>query len=206
MEVYTSVHLLEKDGAGVSVQTGGDTITAGHVILAAGAWTAGFLPDASRRALTVTRQTVHWFAPPGPMADFQPARMPAFIWDDLYGFPIALDGGGVKISTEVLDARTEPNDVRAVDKADTDLVIGRVRGAFPQLGAYLRGMTCLYTSTPGSRFWIAPHPEIENVTVVSACSGHGFKHAAAIGESVVGEILKKPAGEIPASWRVASRG
>jgi sarcosine oxidase len=33
-----------------------------------------------------------------------------------------------------------------------------------------------------SGFIVDAHPEVEHVTVVSACSGHGFKHSAALGE------------------------
>jgi glycine/D-amino acid oxidase-like deaminating enzyme len=31
---------------------------------------------------------------------------------------------------------------------------------------------------------IGRHPRHPNVTIVSACSGHGFKHSPAIGEAV----------------------
>ena len=48
----------------------------------------------------------------------------------------------------------------------------------------LRTVSCLYTSTRGSRFVIDRHPEHDAVMVVSACSGHGFKHSPAIGEAV----------------------
>ena len=41
--------------------------------------------------------------------------------------------------------------------------------------------TCLYTSTADGRFVIDRHPALGHVTVLSACSGHGFKHSAAIG-------------------------
>jgi len=37
--------------------------------------------------------------------------------------------------------------------------------------------------TPDSRFVIR-HPESECVVVASPCSGHGFKHVAAIGEAL----------------------
>jgi sarcosine oxidase len=43
---------------------------------------------------------------------------------------------------------------------------------------------CLYTVTPDSGFIIDRHPRMERVTVISACSGHGFKHSAGIGEAV----------------------
>ena len=55
----------------------------------------------------------------------------------------------------------------------------------PWLGSGpVRTVSCLYTCTPGSRFVIDRHPSDDNVLIVSACSGHGFKHSAAIGEAV----------------------
>jgi sarcosine oxidase len=44
-------------------------------------------------------------------------------------------------------------------------------------------VTCLYTATPDSGFVIDFHPDNDKVLVVSPCSGHGFKHSAAIGEA-----------------------
>ena len=55
----------------------------------------------------------------------------------------------------------------------------------PWLGAQpLKTVSCLYTSTRGSRFVIDRHPRHGSVLIVSACSGHGFKHSSAIGEAV----------------------
>ena len=48
----------------------------------------------------------------------------------------------------------------------------------------LRTISCLYTCTRGCRSVIDRHPAYENVMLVAACSGHGFKHSAAIGEAV----------------------
>ncbi|MCE9522976.1 MAG: N-methyl-L-tryptophan oxidase [Alphaproteobacteria bacterium] len=193
---------IVRDGGGVMVRTERETVRAAHVVLAAGAWTSGFLPEASQRRLSVTRQTLHWFAPPATASDYEPSRMPVFIWNDLYGFPIAAPGGGVKIATETMHAVVKPDDVqRAITREDIDIVSPRVRAAFPALGAHLRGATCLYTSTPDFNFWVGPHPEIAHVTVVSACSGHGFKHAIALGEAVVQQALALPGLAIPAEWR-----
>ena len=62
---------------------------------------------------------------------------------------------------------------------------GCVEPYLPWLGAEpLRTVSCLYTSTRGARFIIDRHPEHDAVLVVSACSGHGFKHSPAIGEAV----------------------
>ncbi len=48
----------------------------------------------------------------------------------------------------------------------------------------MRITSCLYTCTRASRFIIDRHPDHPNVRIVAACSGHGFKHSAAIGEAV----------------------
>jgi sarcosine oxidase len=44
--------------------------------------------------------------------------------------------------------------------------------------------------TPDRGFIIDRHPRMDRVLVVSACSGHGFKHSAGIGEAVAEEMLE----------------
>ena len=48
----------------------------------------------------------------------------------------------------------------------------------------LRATTCLYTVTRDFGFVVDRHPEMRNVIVASPCSGHGFKHSAALGEAL----------------------
>jgi sarcosine oxidase len=60
-------------------------------------------------------------------------------------------------------------------------VAGRLAGATPEV---VQAAACLYTVTPDRGFIIDRHPEKDRVLVVSACSGHGFKHSAGIGEAV----------------------
>jgi sarcosine oxidase len=205
IRLNATVLSIAKDGNGVTIRTATETTHAAHVVLAAGAWTPGFLPPAYANRLTVTRQSLHWFAPPSNASAYESERMPAFIWNDLYGFPIATPGGGVKIATETLDAFAHPDTVaREITHHDINIVTSRVRAAFPELGTHLRGATCLYTATPDFNFWVGPHPDIPQATVVSACSGHGFKHAAALGEAVIGKALSIPATTIPASWNSAA--
>ena len=49
-------------------------------------------------------------------------------------------------------------------------------------GAPRESIVCLYTNTPDCDFILDTLPEVPNVILVSACSGHGFKFASAIGE------------------------
>ena len=67
---------------------------------------------------------------------------------------------------------------------------GRLRGLTPQL---VRTATCLYTSTADASFLVRPHPGSDAITFVSACSGHGFKHSAALGEAIAQQVR----GEAP---------
>jgi len=58
--------------------------------------------------------------------------MPVFIWNDLYGFPIASPGGGVKIATETMTAFVDPDAEReAVGERDISMLMPRVRSSFP---------------------------------------------------------------------------
>lgn len=202
VHLNTPALAIRQNGAGVEIETPAGTILATRVILSAGAWTGHFLPPSLSQHLTVTRQTLHWFAPPADSSAFLPRSMPVFIWNDLYGFPIADGPGGVKIATESLDAVVNPDKVdRTISDTDIAIVSPRVRAAFPQLGAHLRGATCLYTATPDCHFRIIDHPDVRGATVVSACSGHGFKHAAALGEAVARTSVSLSAITIPPSWR-----
>lgn len=66
-------------------------------------------------------------------------------------------------------------------------VAGRLAGA---TGRVTRAAACLYTVTPDRGFIIDRHPRMDRVLVVSACSGHGFKHSAGIGEAVADEMVR----------------
>jgi sarcosine oxidase len=58
-----------------------------------------------------------------------------------------------------------------------------IRHRLPGLsGRCVKTRVCLYTVTEGSRFIVDRLPSMPNVIVASPCSGHGFKHSAAIGE------------------------
>jgi glycine/D-amino acid oxidase-like deaminating enzyme len=68
-------------------------------------------------------------------------------------------------------------------------VAGHLRGVSAEC---VRAATCLYTVSADSNFVVDTHPRMENVTVVSACSGHGFKHSAGLGEQIALRLLGEP--------------
>jgi len=56
----------------------------------------------------------------------------------------------------------------------------------------VRATTCLYTVTPDFGFVVDRHPQWRSVIVASPCSGHGFKHSAALGEALADLALERP--------------
>jgi len=143
--------------------------------------------------LSVQREAMCWFEIENHADAY--ARLPIFIWlhgpgpaDLCYGFPaVAGPSGGVKVATEVYGEPTTP---AAVDRTVTDAeaaavhaahVRGRLRGLSPRCH---RREVCLYTVTPDFGFVVDTLPGAPQVVIASACSGHGFKHAPAVGEAV----------------------
>lgn len=177
-------------GDGVVVETDRTAYHARHAILSAGAWAPDFVDENRRQLFRVFRQVLHWFDLDRPIAEFEPGRFPIFIWEGvgkaIYGFP-AIDGpdGGIKVATEryVSTTTADSPDETTADAADMHRIL--IAEYIPGIGARcLRTETCLYTVTPDAGFVIDRHPDMDNVIFVSACSGHGFKHSAAIGEAL----------------------
>jgi sarcosine oxidase len=49
----------------------------------------------------------------------------------------------------------------------------------------------MYTNTADGHFLIDQHPEAPRVLVASACSGHGFKFASALGEAAADLAMER---------------
>ncbi len=191
------VNAVTPSGSSVRVETDKGVYEAGKAILAAGAWNPG-LAGETLRHMALHRQVLNWYAVENP-ADYAPGRFPVFIWmhgsegDQSYGFPIPPGSEGLKVATETYETGLQsPGDmVRESSPAETARtyethVAGRLRGVASRC---LEAKTCIYTLAPDSRFVIDSPPENDRLTIVSACSGHGFKHSAAIGEAVAERTL-----------------
>jgi sarcosine oxidase len=200
-----TVRAIASTAGGVSVTTDQGTWEAGRVVVCAGVWTSQLLGGVWAGRLRLYRQALHWFEPVEP-ATFAPDRFPVFIWlygerddDWFYGFPFDPERGGVKVSSEQFEVETKDPDAwdRRSEREEALAFHARhVSGRFDCVPpTWLRSSACAYAMAPGSRFIIAQDPARAGVTVVSACSGHGFKHSAAIGEAVAAWALT---GERPA--------
>jgi len=186
---------IRQQGGVVDVRTDRATYSAARVIVTAGPWIQKLLGSAHQRYFRIYRQVMCWFALARNEERYTSSRFPVFIWivgnrprDMLYGFP-AIDGpaGGLKIATEQYEATVDPDTV-ARTIGDSDIAAMHkeyIAPRFPDVSEQcLRAQTCLYAVTPDAKFIVDQFGDCENVMFASACSGHGFKHSAAIGEAL----------------------
>ena len=184
---------VEQEGTRVRVVTEMGDYNAARVIVSAGPWVNEFAGTSVPGLFRIYRQVLHWFDISGAYETYKLGEFPIFIWsygrwpgDFVYGFP-AIDGrdGGLKLASEEFQITTSPEqvdrNVRVEESASIfkNYVSGKLAGVGDRR---VRSAVCLYTSTPDSNFvidWMA-----ENMLLASPCSGHGFKHSAAIGETL----------------------
>jgi sarcosine oxidase len=174
------------DGDGVQVSTAHGDYRAGRLLLCAGAWMPSLLPTL-QPMLTVERQVMYWFTPREPAALFTSEACPIHLWEVapgryFYGLPDV--GDGVKMAMHHGGERCDPDSLRReVDPAELADIRAMARRHVPLAdGALRETAVCMYTNTPDEHFRIDWHPLHPQVLVASACSGHGFKFASAIGE------------------------
>lgn len=167
---------------GISVTTAQGVYQAEQLVLAAGSHLPELLPD-TNHGLWVERQVQYWFEPLGSSAP------PIHLWEladgtFLYGFPDY--GDGLKLALHHGGEATDPTSVR---RSHDDQELARLRALADRhlpglMGRLLTSEVCLYTNTPDGHFWIDRLPDQAEVLIASACSGHGFKFASALGEAI----------------------
>jgi sarcosine oxidase len=181
---------IERDAQDCAVVTAAERTPFDRIVVCAGAWTSRLLPELAP-VLELERQTLVWFDPP--------RRAPSTVWlgehapdrfvygfpPDRYGLKVAIHHDGPRADLDDLDdlhPSVSVADIAAVAAAANALLATPV-------GGVRRTRPCLYTNTPDRHFALGPLPADERIVVVSACSGHGFKFAPAIGEAVAALAL-----------------
>lgn len=198
---------LERNANGVKVVTDVAEYNAAKAIVTAGPWVNEIVRNVPDGLFKISRQVLHWFDVSSAYDQYKTGSFPIFIWnfgrwqdDYIYGFPaVAGREGGFKVATEDHTAMVQPDHVdREVAPEESahvfrEYVSGKLKGIGERC---LKSVVCLYTVTPDSNFvidWVD-----ENVLLASPCSGHGFKHSAAIGETLA-ELALKGASKIDIS-------
>jgi sarcosine oxidase len=175
------VERWERDGEGVRVTTARGDFRAKQLVIASGAWLSRLLPRLAPH-LWVERSVLFWFEPRLDLEAF--AKLPVYIVEDTdrlyYGFPYD-PGHGLKMAGLHFGDRADPDTVdREPSAQDEERVRAWLRRRMPLAnGERRRAQVCLYTNSPDGHFIIDRDGP---VTYASACSGHGFKFASAVGE------------------------
>jgi sarcosine oxidase len=179
------------DADGVVVHTTSGEYRARRLALCAGPWMSALAGDMGV-SLSVERQVQAWFEPVEPR-HCEVGRLPVFIHftpnGDFYGMP-NLNGQGVKAAQHHGGAVTTPETVgRAFTPQDEKKIRGYLSRHLPSANGPLRDATiCLYTNTRDSHFIIDRHPAYSNVWIAGGFSGHGFKFAPVVGESLAAMV------------------
>jgi len=160
-----------------------DALDADRVVVTAGGWVRKLVPDVPVR---VTRETVAYFARSGPPCPAvvelnEQTRTHAMyaLHDPVHGLKAGAHRQGAEADPDV-DA---PPDRELVERISA-WVRSRLPGVDP---APVASETCLYTSTADESFLLERRGRI---VVGSACSGHGFKFAPAVGRRLAALALE----------------
>ncbi|WP_460150548.1 N-methyl-L-tryptophan oxidase [Pseudomonas sp. S3_A03] len=195
---------LENEGTGMRVTTkSGSTYFAGSVIITSGPWiTISFMPELTRH-LEPRRVPVYWFKPKaGSETLFTQEHFPVFLYERedgglLYGVPSIVNSEpGVKIgfhnrqqcpsTPDWTDASVPPSYITEMPP-----IIGSL---FPKLERTpTRAKNCFYTMSQDDSFLIGKSEALKSTYFASACSGHGFKFAPAIGDALAHMATGQPA-------------
>lgn len=172
---------------GVDVQTNSridalNELDADVVVVTAGPWIRKLVPDLPVR---VTRETLAYFrreGPPPPSIVDLNAETGGHGMYSLYDPVHGLKAGAHHAGTE-----DDPDAQAAPDLAIVERVASWVRERFPDVNPEpVEAQTCLYTTTHDQTFILERRGR---VVIGSACSGHGYKFAPAVGRRLAALAL-----------------
>ena len=171
-----------------SIQTtAGESLSASRFVFACGPWLPKVFPEILGQRIFPTRQEVFFFASEPGDTRFLPGQFPGWAdfndGDIFYGTP-DLEARGIKVAH---DKHGAPMDPDTGDRVPSPQVIAEVREymqrRFPTLAKrpMVESRVCQYENSSNGDLLIDRHPQWENVVLVGAGSGHGFKHGPAVG-------------------------
>ncbi len=181
IETGVQVRKLHTDDDGVSLETSAGTMEAAIAVVAVGGWATPLLANAGIELETnVSQETVSYFELGA--ADTLPSVID---WNEETGrhaYSLSAGENVLKVGLHHSGVPVEPGERGQPDPEVVAAASEWVRRHYPAADPSPRGAeTCLYTNIDEDRFVIERHGAIVDC---SACSGHGFKFAPAVGTRV----------------------
>jgi monomeric sarcosine oxidase len=187
--VHKRVAPLDESTATPTVRADdGSSIAADGYVFACGPWLPQLFPNAIGGRVRPTRQEVLYFGVPPGDSRFSSPSLP--VWIDfaagVYGIP-DVHGLGFKVGIDRHGPLVDPDSLDRIVAAD---VVRQTRDwmrtRFPALASapLVDARVCQYENSSSGDFIIDRHPAWNNVWIAGGGSGHGFKHAPAIGRYV----------------------
>lgn len=175
----------------------GSVLRASLYVFACGAWLPEMFPDLLEEVIRPTRQEVFYFG-----VNFEDKRVSKFpVWVDMTGkdriYGIQGSGketltSGFKVANDTRGGVFNPSTGDRMPSEDGLSAMRRfVRMRFPSLSnaPLINARVCQYENSLDGDFIIDKLPEASNALIVGGGSGHGFKHAPAIGELAAAILL-----------------
>jgi sarcosine oxidase len=165
-----------------------DEFDADVVVVTAGSWVRDLVADVP---VTVTRETVAYFKREGPPP---PSIVDLNAETGGHGMYSLHDPvHGLKAGAHHAGAETDPDTEGTPDAAIVERIASWVHERFPDVDPEpAEVQSCLYTTTADEHFVLERRGR---VVVGSACSGHGFKFAPAVGRRLADLALGRENSE-----------
>jgi sarcosine oxidase/sarcosine oxidase subunit beta len=196
VKLRTGTLVSEVDPERGRVVADGVTHEGDVVVVAAGAWADRLVPGL-RGVGVPSRQAVLYLSPPPDLSEAwskAPVMLDQKRDGGLYTLP-PRRGTRLKVGDHVFSRTGDPDGDRIANQHDLARLWPAARATYRDLDRYsvLEPKACFYTVTEHEEFLV--HPTGAAGWLISACSGHGFKLGALMGE-LVGRAIT---GEMPAA-------
>ncbi len=186
----TAVTAVDTSAGSVSLADK-SVLAADHVIVTAGAWTLGLFPK-FKTSLTTYRTAVVYLTPPDDLKEAWekgPAILDHGGLNDGYVLP-PVPGTGLKFGAGVHKYLAEPDQDRIAKAGEGETLRNYFSPPFGRIEEYKVDdvVTCAYTFTSDEHFFCKTE---DKTTIVSACSGHGYKFGAVVGQKLADGFQSK---------------
>ena len=188
--VYEDSKVADIDtDAGRLTLSHGETLSADHIIVTAGAWVLNLFPELVG-ALKTFRTALAYVEPPADLKSaWETAPVILDVGGKTDGYMIPPSGGaGMKFGSGLHKVETSDADWnRDPVEGEGEAIRNLFSPPIARVGEYrvTAVVTCAYTFTADEKFLAV---EKGKCLIVSACSGHGYKFGAAVGRRVAQAI------------------